>query len=402
MKRLNFKSTDILAAAAGAAIGAAVGSVPHLPFAKDNTWFVPAIIGGVVGLLALPVYRWVTGGRELVVENLEITLFGSKVKVGFTEAHRMLGWRIFVEASTRIATQRLKDNEGSLREALSSLYKLFDIIRGELKTQLPSAPPEQPGAYTIESYGLRMLNDALRPMLSRWHPRLATWEKTGGGESQWELAGLCRRDLETTRQKVLVYVCGLGEILKVNDLNTILQLSGEDVGRDTSGLLLISDEEIDKLLEEKKGEETVPEIDETHRNAGWHIFVELASRVATQPVTGNAGDIREAMSSLFSLYDLIRTEVKQLTPARPDPDRPETVEKIALDILNGPLRGFLTKWHPLLTKYEKEDGAKAEWDQAASCRAELEELRQHLVAEAEKLGRAIDISAGDYLAGSPS
>ena len=92
-----------------------------------------------------------------------------------TDVHRAVGWNIFVEASTRIATQRLGE-EGSMREALTSLYGLFTIVRTELKRMSLSPPPSKAGVYTIESYALRMLNNGLRPMLARWHPRLHQWE----------------------------------------------------------------------------------------------------------------------------------------------------------------------------------------------------------------------------------
>jgi hypothetical protein len=401
VERLNFKATDFLAAAGGAVIGAGVGYALELPLVASSKWIRYAAIGLVIGLLILPLYRWLVAGREVVLENLEITLFGVKTKVSFSEAHRMVGWRIFVETATRISTQELKKGDGSLREALSSLYKLFDIVRTELKTQLPSAPPEQAGFYTIESYAVRMLNDALRPMLSRWHPRLASWEKKERPESEWELAELCRRDLETTRKNVLEYVRGLAQILKIHDLENILSSLPANIkanlakGKENALTIhsaLLGDEEI---AEKEKTPGSY--LDDAHKGAGWRIFVELASRIATQPIAPGSGNLREALDSLYKLYDLIRGELKQLSPpGRNKPDG-DSVEKIGLSILNGDLREFLAKWHPLLSEWEGAKKPEAEWSPAADCRGELVKLRQVLRGESKRLGELINIKVEDYL-----
>ena len=60
-----------------------------------------------------------------------------------------VGWRIFVENASRISTQPLAAGGGVLREALDSLYKLFGIIRDELKTVGPT-PPLVAAGVTIE------------------------------------------------------------------------------------------------------------------------------------------------------------------------------------------------------------------------------------------------------------
>ena len=401
MKNINFKWTDFLAGLLGAIIGGIIGGVTGYAlensFVASRKWIQFAAVGGALGFFILLLYRWLISGREVILESTEITLFGAaKIKVNYTDAHRMIGWKIFVEAATRISTQSLGQNDGSIREALASLYKLFDIVRTELKTQLPSAPPEQTDAYTIESYAVRMLNDALRPMLSRWHPRLARWEKMGRPECDWGLVDLCRKDLETTRQRVLVYVRGLGEILKISDLNNLLPSAVEAQAVSE----LIADE---VLNEAEAGIINSP--DDAHRAAGWRIFVELASRISTQPLKENTGKLREALNSLYKLYELIRTETKQLAPPQYDGREPEknesclrnSVESISLSILNGDLRAFLSKWHPLLLEQENRGKSETEWPQAAECRAELENLRHSLLAQTKRLGELIKIRVDDYL-----
>lgn len=394
MQRFNFKLTDLWVALLGAIIGWSVGYVMQTPSILPSQKIQGLILGAVIGFLVLPVYRWLFLGREVVLDSAEISIFGSKIKVKTSEEHRLIGWKIFVEGATRISTQSLGEKDGSMREALTSLYELFDVIRTELKNQSPSLP-EQNNAYTIESYALRMLNDALRPMLARWHPRLKSWENAGEDETDWALMGTCRNDLEQTRKKVLAYVRGLGKILEIHDLDNLLK--PED---DEGSFPLISDND---LADEEAMISNYT--DNAHRTAGWHIFVELVSRISTQPLPETSGRLREALNSLYSLYDLIRTEIKQLNPplhkinnqAIVEPHDESSVEKISLSILNGKLRDFLSKWHPALLEWEKADKPETEWTEAEKFRTDLGNLQESLLQSAKQLGELINIKVDDYI-----
>src|SRR5437868_3696987 len=54
------------------------------------------------------------------------------------DAERMAAWELYVELVTRSAVVELAPTEGLLREALSSLYALFDLTRAILKRYGPS------------------------------------------------------------------------------------------------------------------------------------------------------------------------------------------------------------------------------------------------------------------------
>ncbi|MCW2897793.1 MAG: hypothetical protein JWO67_58, partial [Streptosporangiaceae bacterium] len=95
------------------------------------------------------------------------------------EAERDASWEFYVELITRIAVVELRDDEGMLREALTSMYSLFAIARDILRRYGPAvAPVKRSGEITFGNLAVTVLNDVLRPFLSRWHPRLAAWEAT--------------------------------------------------------------------------------------------------------------------------------------------------------------------------------------------------------------------------------
>jgi hypothetical protein len=390
MKRF-FEKGDLWLGALGLAIGFISALVSDYELLTQQRLWSWTAIGVLIGIFIAPAYRWLTSGwRGVRVKSaeVEIPLIG-KIEVETTDGHRAVGWSIFVEASTRIATQRLGEQEGLLREALSSLYSLFGFIRGELKKISPSPPPSGERVYTVESYALRMLNDGLRSMLARWHPLLDRWEKAGKAEDEWPLATLCRNDLKVTRMKLFAYTWGLGEMLQVHNLADMLgespnQSQAEQLRRWTSD---------DDLAREVAKLKQIPS--ETEKAVGWHIFVELASRISTQPLADQTGDIREALTSLYKLFDIIREQLKRLPPTTrfiAEAGQHKTVASMALTILNEHLRPFLAKWHPQLSKWERrEDKTEAVWADEEECRKELAQMRRAIVSETIELGQLIGV-----------
>ena len=82
-------------------------------------------------------------------------------------------WELYVELVTRIAVVPLGEQEGLLREALSSLYSLFATTRDILRRYGPDvAEPKPHGQYSFGVLAVAMLNYGLRPVLARWHPAL--------------------------------------------------------------------------------------------------------------------------------------------------------------------------------------------------------------------------------------
>ena len=125
------------------------------------------------------------------------------------------------------------------------------------------------------------------------------------------------------------------------------------------------------------------EPDDTERKAAWSLLVELVTRVTIQPLETDQGLVREALSSLYSLFATTREILKQ---AGPDVGASrESVGGIAITVLNRGLRPFLAKWHPLLLSWEVQRSPdvspqehERNWEYHDQVRAELESLRHDL------------------------
>ncbi|GAA1945975.1 hypothetical protein GCM10009738_19200 [Kitasatospora viridis] len=91
------------------------------------------------------------------------------------------------------------------------------------------------------------------------------------------------------------------------------------------------------------------------RMAAFDLQTELVLRIGTQQLEPDTGSLREALSSLHSLFEFTRSTLRQYNVGLSEPSRPHAVPNVpglADQLLNGVLRPFLTRWHPLLQAHE--------------------------------------------------
>lgn len=75
------------------------------------------------------------------------------------------------------------------------------------------------------------------------------------------------------------------------------------------------------------------------RMAAWELYVEMLTRITTQPLPATHGDEQTALDSVYSLFSIIRHILQR--------HGPEAVQfsKVAIPVLNQVVRPFTAKWH---------------------------------------------------------
>ena len=75
------------------------------------------------------------------------------------------------------------------------------------------------------------------------------------------------------------------------------------------------------------------------KDAAWELYVEMLTRIVTQPLPYNAGEDRTALNSVYALFPLTREILRQHGRG--------TIQftKIAIPVLNQVVRPFTAKWH---------------------------------------------------------
>ena len=104
------------------------------------------------------------------------------------------------------------------------------------------------------------------------------------------------------------------------------------------------------------------------RDAAWELYIELLTRITTQPLPEEDGDEQTALTSVYNLFPITREILKRQGKYCTE------FAKVAIPVLNQVVRPFTAKWHRL--------SKTTKFTEAAVCsqfRKELRELQQQLL-----------------------
>ena len=119
------------------------------------------------------------------------------------------------------------------------------------------------------------------------------------------------------------------------------------------------------------------------KNAAWTLYIELLTRITTQPLPVDHGDEKTALDSVYSLFGITREVIKE--------QGPDCINfaKIAIVVLNQVIRPFTAKWHrkSLAGDFERESERVIFREELAALQVELQKYSRMLadIAEVEDL-----------------
>ncbi len=134
----------------------------------------------------------------------------------------------------------------------------------------------------------------------------------------------------------------------------------------------------------------VIEPNEAEQKAAWALYVELTTRVATQPFDDQTGSLRAVLSSLHTVFGLTRQILREAGPSVAHGHN--AFGPIAIDALTRGIAPFTTRWHLPLLEYEQRRSPEATlldyeraWPHYQTMRAELHELQKQMRIYADLL-----------------
>ena len=103
------------------------------------------------------------------------------------------------------------------------------------------------------------------------------------------------------------------------------------------------------------------------QDAAWELYIEMLTRIVTQPLPSEVGDEKTALDSVYSLFPTTREILRRRGR--------QTIgfSKVAIPVLNQVVRPFTAKWHR-----ESLAGAFGDEGNRQEFRAELETLQTDL------------------------
>ena len=116
------------------------------------------------------------------------------------------------------------------------------------------------------------------------------------------------------------------------------------------------------------------------KNAAWELYIELLTRITTQPLDDTHGDEATALKSIYAIFSLTREVIKK--------NGRHCIEftKIAIIVLNQLIRPFTAKWHRLSVQDAFSDESKCK-----EFRHELSQLQSILNVYTKMLGDMADV-----------
>lgn len=152
-----------------------------------------------------------------------------------SENDRKAAWELYVELITRVTVIELIEGKGIIKEALNSIYTLFETTRSVLKKYGPDLAKfdiQDTKKLNLGIISVSMLNYVLRPFLSHWHPLLEDYESTRKEglsrkihEEQWDKKKDLEKALADVRETLGHYAHLLADIAGVNPIHNISILS---------------------------------------------------------------------------------------------------------------------------------------------------------------------------------
>ena len=104
------------------------------------------------------------------------------------------------------------------------------------------------------------------------------------------------------------------------------------------------------------------------QTAAWDMYVELITRITTQPLDDTTGDEETALNSVYQLFPITRDILKNKGR------NAENFTKIAVIVLNQIVRPFTAKWHK-----KKLNGDFLNESECIQFRTELKQLQAELI-----------------------
>jgi len=106
------------------------------------------------------------------------------------------------------------------------------------------------------------------------------------------------------------------------------------------------------------------ELTDRNKDAAWAMYVQMLTRITTQPLPDEDGDEQTALDSVYSLFETTRNILTEYGREAPE------FSKLAVLILNQKIRPFTAKWHvPSI------EGAFEDPEKCKEFRQDLEERR---------------------------
>lgn len=120
--------------------------------------------------------------KSISIDSAEIGLGSSKLVIKASHEELQLAYDVWVELSTRKIALPFDDEHDSVHGIHQSWYDFFSITR-ELLKKVPARKLRAKQSLSIVTIVIRVLNEVIRPYLTKWHGKFDSWEASQSSNS---------------------------------------------------------------------------------------------------------------------------------------------------------------------------------------------------------------------------
>jgi hypothetical protein len=176
-------------------------------------------------------WRWKAGGfslRHFEIDQAEIGVGNAKLRFKPNLTDRQVAYAVWIELSTRKIGLPIDFEHDIIYEIYDSWYNFFTVTRDLLKG-IPVGQVKNQSTQAIIKLSIEVLNEGLRPHLTRWQARFRRWyerelKKTDVSDaeavidpqdiqSRFPLYGELRGDMERVNQSLIRYRAKMRELV---------------------------------------------------------------------------------------------------------------------------------------------------------------------------------------------
>lgn len=139
-----------------------------------SCWVSVSIVGILVLILVWRFWFWGFFFDQFEIDQAEIGVGRSKIRFRPTAVDRQIAYAIWVELSTRKIGLPIDFEQDVIIEVYNSWYTFFSVTRDKIK-DVPVQRLRRNGTRAIVDLSIEVLNNGLRPHLTRWQARFRYW-----------------------------------------------------------------------------------------------------------------------------------------------------------------------------------------------------------------------------------
>jgi hypothetical protein len=140
--------------------------------------WLPTVL--TIGVLAFFAWFWQKGVRpaglrEFIIDEAELGVGNQKVKLRANYDDLKIAYQLWVELSTRKVGLQIDYDNDVIAEIYDSWYQFFGITRELIKDIPPAKLRSGKSIQGLIQLAIDVLNEGLRPHLTRWQARYRRW-----------------------------------------------------------------------------------------------------------------------------------------------------------------------------------------------------------------------------------